>query len=199
MSDITKVPEIKKIDEARLESDTVYRFEFMAEFGGVTADDLQAIQDSATVLGPVVGQLVDAVYEKLFGYDCTKRHFVKAAAAYTGKPESAIDDFTLQNEYIAFRKEHLTSYVVRLVSGGYDAKFIQYIDSVGKIHTDKAGNPAVVIPLVQMNALMTFVADAVISTLFALVKEPAALKRYVTAWNKLLWVQNDFITRHYQK
>ncbi len=52
--------------------------------------------------------------------------------------------------------------------------------------------------LVQMNALMGFVSDALIATILGMGlprdREVATLR----AFNKLLWVQNDLITRHYQ-
>jgi len=48
-----------------------------------------------------------------------------------------------------------------------------------------------------MNALMGFVAAAVVSTLWDLVPDDAKRRRYIEAWNKLLWVQNDLINRHY--
>ena len=62
---------------------------------------------------------------------------------------------------------------------------------VGKIHTAEAGNHAIDIPLVQMNALMGFVADAVNATILG-ADIPAE-----RAFGKLLWLQNDLMTRHY--
>ncbi len=61
---------------------------------------------------------------------------------------------------------------------------------VGKIHTAKAGNAGIDIPLVQMNPLMGFVAAAVNATILG-ADLPAEAK------GKLLWLQNDLITRHY--
>ena len=41
---------------------------------------------------------------------------------------------------IAFRKEHLARYLAGLVTRPYDGKMVTYLDMVGKIHTEKAGN-----------------------------------------------------------
>lgn len=65
-------------------------------------------------------------------------------------------------------KQHLGAYLGRLATGQYDSKMHAYLDIVGKIHTAKAGNPDVVIPLVQMNAFMGFVNDALIGLIFTL-------------------------------
>ena len=69
---------------------------------------------------------------------------------------------------------------------------------VGKMHTPKAGSKELNVPLVQMNALMGFVSDALVHTILNLnlprPREVATLR----AFNKLLWIQNDLITRHYQ-
>ena len=69
---------------------------------------------------------------------------------------------------------------------------------VGKMHTPKAGSRELNVPLVQMNALMGFVADALASTVMSLGLEHAEETRAVRALGKLLWLQNDLINRHYQ-
>jgi hypothetical protein len=75
---------------------------------------------------------------------------------------------------------------------------INYLDMVGKMHTPKAGSTDLDVPLVQMNALMGFVADALTSTIFGLGLDRENEIRTVRAFQKLLWLQNDLITRHYQ-
>jgi hypothetical protein len=74
---------------------------------------------------------------------------------------------------------------------------VEYLDMVGKIHTSKAGNSEINIPLVQMNALMGFVADAVNATILGADLPSDAKASAVRAFGKLLWLQNDLINRHY--
>ena len=75
---------MQNIDEDALETDLGYRFNYLSEFIGFDEADIQAIHDSAEHLAPIVPQLVDAVYEKLFSYDATKRHFVPKQSGYDG-------------------------------------------------------------------------------------------------------------------
>jgi hypothetical protein len=75
---------------------------------------------------------------------------------------------------------------------------LEYLDMVGRIHTPKAGSKELDVPLVQMNALMGFVSDALTATVLGLGLSREAEVRTLRAFNKLLWVQNDLITRHYQ-
>jgi hypothetical protein len=49
-----------------------------------------------------------------------------------------------------------------------------------------------------MNALMGFVSDALTATILTLGLPRDAEVRTLRAFNKLLWLQNDLITRHYQ-
>ena len=72
-----------------------------------------------------------------------------------------------------------------------------YLDFVGKVHTPRAGNAGANVPLVQMNALLGFVADALTVAIFGLGLDRAVILRTVRAFNKLLWLQNDLISRHY--
>ena len=85
-----------------------------------------------------------------------------------------------------------------LVTKPYDEKMMGYLDMVGKIHTPKAGSSQLDVPLVQMNALMGFVSDALTATVLGLGLPREAEVRTLRAFNKLLWLQNDLITRHYQ-
>lgn len=188
---------IKHIDEQRLERDLAYRFAYLAEFIGVGPDDLAAIRAAGDWLAPIVPQLVDAVYEKLFSYDATKRHFLPKQAGYDGPLPSDLESLALDHELIAFRKAHLARYLSALVTRDYNDKMIEYLDMVGKIHTNKAGNPSVVVPLTQMHALLGFVADALTATILDLGLPRPLETRALRAFGKLLWIQNDLIDRHY--
>ena len=189
---------MKTIDEPRLENDTAYRFGYVTEFMGVTGEDLDHIHAAADAIGPLVPGLVDAVYDKLFSYDATKRHFVPKQSGYEGEVPEDVHSLTLDHPMIAFRKQHLARYLAALVTRPYDGSMVAYLDMVGKIHTPKAGSEGINVPLVQMNALMGFVSDSLISTIVGLNMEREAEVKTLRAFNKLLWVQNDLITRHYQ-
>ncbi len=189
---------MKAIDEARLEFDLEYRVGYLTEFMGFSAEDIKAIHGAAPLLAPVVPQLVDAVYDKLQTYECTWRHFLPRQSGYEGALPTRLEDLGMDHEQILFRKNHLGIYLKALVTRPYDVKMLQYLDMVGKMHTPKAGSAKLDVPLVQMNALMGFVADAVIATIlsFNLPRETEAAA--LRAFNKLLWIQNDLINRHYQ-
>jgi hypothetical protein len=186
------------IDEPRLEKDLGYRFGYLAEFIGFGPADVAAVHAAAPLLAPLVPGLVDAVYRKLHSYDATWRHFLPRQHGYEGQVPLTLDTLTMDHPQIAYRKEHLARYLAHLVTRPYDGKMAAYLDMVGKIHTPKAGSAAIDVPLVQMNALMGFVADALTATVLGLnlprVQEAMTLR----AFGKLLWVQNDLITRHYQ-
>lgn len=188
---------MQHIDENRLETDLNYRFQYLTEFMGLSASDIEAIHGSASFLAPKVPALVDAVYDKLQTYDSTWRHFVPRQHGYTGEIPTNVEALDQSHPQIQFRKQHLGRYLTALVTKPYDAKMTQYLDVVGKIHTPKAGSPQLDVPLVQMNALMGFVSDALLATVMAADLSKEKQTATVRAFNKLLWVQNDLITRHY--
>jgi len=185
------------IDEPRLESDLAYRFQYLAEFMHLIPADIQIIHDAATLLTPKVPALVDAVYEQLHEYDATWRHFLPAQPNNKEALERALENLDESHELIKTRKEHLSRYLVALVTNPYEGKMLTYLDMVGKIHTSKAGNPKTTIPLVQMNALLGFVSDALLCKILSLNLERHREIATIRAFNKLLWIQNDLINRHY--
>lgn len=186
------------IDEERLETDLGYRFHYLAEFMGFSADDIATIHAAAPAVAPLVPTLVNAVYEKLHQYDATWRHFLPRQSGYEGPVPATLVEVTPDHEMIRYRKEHLGRYLAALVTRPYDGKMVGYLDMVGKIHTPKAGSTELDVPLVQMNALMGFVSDALTSTILSLGLEREHEVRTLRAFNKLLWLQNDLINRHYQ-
>jgi hypothetical protein len=190
---------MKRIDEARLENDLAYRFAYLAEFMEFGADEIEAIHNSAALLGDRVPGLVDAVYVKLFSFDATKRHFVNPQQGFAGSLPADVESLSLDDEVIAFRKQHLGRYLAALVTRPYDAKMVQYLDAVGAMHTPHVGSQKVNVPLVQMNALMGFVADALNATVLDLGLDRATEVTTLRAFSKLLWLQNDLINRHYNK
>jgi hypothetical protein len=189
---------MKRIDEARLETDVVYRFDYVSGFIGFSQEDIDAIHAAARLLSPLLPDLVDAVYDQLFAYDCTKRHFVPRQSGYEGEVPESLDTLSIDHDMIQFRKQHLWWYLSSLITKPYDDKMVHALDFVGQIHTSKAGNHELDVPLVQMNSLMGFVSNALISTIFRLGLDASTEQAAVLAFSKLLWIQNDLITRHYQ-
>ena len=186
------------VNEPRLESDLSYRFHYLSEFMGFGAEDSAAIHAAAAVLAPLVPALVTAVYQQLYRYDATWRHFLPKQYGYEGPVPPTLDGLTEDHEMIRYRKEHLARYLTALVTKPYDGKMVAYLDTVGKMHTPKAGAAGIDVPLVQMNALLGFVADALTNTIMSIGLERGQEVRTLRAFNKLLWLQNDLINRHYQ-
>ena len=189
---------MQTIDEERLESDAQYRFEFLAEFIGFTEKDSAAIQAFAPHFGPHIPALVEKTYTKLLNYDATARHFVPKQHGYDGETPNDIADLNLEHPQIRFRKDHLSRYFMQLIGRSYDAKMVMYLDMVGKMHTPLAGSDQIDVPLVQMNALMGLMSDMFHEFIIESPLDEEATVKTVRAFNKLFWIQNDFINRHYQ-
>lgn len=188
---------MQRIDERRLENDLAYRFQYIADFIGFGDDDIAAIHAAADVMIEKASSLVDAVYVKLFQYDATKRHFVPRQFGYEGPVPSELESLELDHDMIAFRKQHLGRYFTALVTRPYDSNFVNYLDMVGKMHTSAAGNRTLHVPLIQMNVLLGFVADALTTTILHLGLDPETQERTLRAFQKLLWIQSDLVSRHY--
>jgi hypothetical protein len=188
---------MQTIDEERLESDPQYRYEYLAEFIGFGAEDAALIQAFAPHLGPQIGALVEKTYARLLNYDATARHFVPQQHGYEGDVPESLANLDPDHPQIKFRKDHLNRYFMQLIGRSYDAKMVQYLDMVGRIHTPGAGNKQINVPLVQMNALIGLLSDMLMAAISESPLDAATTQRTQRAFNKLLWIQNDFVTRHY--
>jgi len=188
---------MQQVDENRLESDLKYRYDFLAEFIGFGPEEVSLVQASAMHLGPRIPELVDKTYEKLLSYDATARHFVPRQHCYDGELPNDISDLSSRHPQIQFRKDHLARYFMQLIGRAYDAKMVQYLDMVGKMHTRQAGSQEIDVPLVQMNAFLGLLSDVLLASITEWPLEHDVATRTIRAFNKLLWIQNDFVNRHF--
>eukprot|EP00741_Cyanophora_paradoxa_P021272 tig00021348_g20532.t1 len=188
---------VEVIDMKNVHTSSAYRFGYLARFMGFSADDIATVKGIAPVLGPLVPTLVDAVYAKLFSFDVTKKYFMPQQEGYSGSLPQSESGLSVSHEIIQYRKEKLTKYLVKLVTAEYDAALVEYVDYVGRIHTKKDGNKNLEIDLVHMNALFGYVNDALIATFQCLPVDQARKDKLVRAFTKLLWIQSDFVSRHY--
>ena len=188
---------MQAIDETQLDSDIEYRYEFLAAFIGFGPEDVTAIQAFAPHLGPRIGELVDKTYERLLAFDVTAKHFVAKQHGFDGDVPANISQLSADHPQIQFRKDHLNRYFMQLIGRSYDAKMVQYLDMVGKMHTPKAGSTHIDVPLVQMNALIGLLSDIILQLVAESPLDDAKKLQTQRAFNKLLWIQNDFVTRHY--
>jgi hypothetical protein len=185
-------------DERRLEEETSYRFQYLREFIGFDDDDVATIHASAPKLAPQLAGIVDATYEKLLGNNATARHFLPRQHGFEGEVPTSLESLSVDDAQIQFRKEHLSRYLMHLVGHAYNDKMATFLDMVGKMHTPKAGNAELDVPLIQMNALMGLLSDVLTNTIINCGFDQETTFKTIRAFQKLLWIQNDLITRHYQ-
>ncbi|MFO1064997.1 MAG: protoglobin family protein [Pirellulales bacterium] len=188
---------MQTVDEQLLETDLAYRFRYIAEFIGFTTDDASLVTAAAPFIGPLIPQIVERSYEKLLAYDATARHFLPRQSGFDGSPPADMESLRAGHPQIQFRKEHLTRYFMQILGRNCDERLVPYLDMVGKIHTPAAGNSEISVPLIQMNALMGYLADLLNEVIFSLPIDLSTQQKTLRAYQKLLWIQNDFITRHY--
>ncbi len=190
---------MKQVDEASLESDLNERYKFVAEFVGFDENDAKAIHASAGYLAPLIPAIVDQTYEKLLAYDATARHFVPRQEGYDGPLPDSLESLAADHPQIQFRKDHLNRYLMHVLGHAYNDKMALFLDMSGKMHTPKAGNKDIDVPLVQMNALLGLLSDLLFEAILGFAMDDDTKTRTMRAFNKLLWIQNDLVTRHYQK
>lgn len=188
---------MKTIDEHRLEEDLAYRFEYAREFLDFGDDDVAAIRELIASLGPRVDTIVERTYEKLLAFDATARHFVVRGTGFEGPLPAGAEELTGDSEQIKFRKTHLRSYLLNLLGRPYDGSMATYLDTVAKMHTPKSGNARIDVPRSQMNIFMGMLSVLLINEIAALDLDRDKAVRAIKAFTKVMWIQNDFVNRHY--
>lgn len=188
----------RQIDEGRLEVDLDYRFAYVAEFIGFGPEEIWTIRETLPRLLPILPDLIDRVFERLSTYDATWRHLLAARDLTPADPCVPSDFSPPGYDAIRFAKSQMLCYLTALFTRPYDGRMAAYLDLVGRIHRPGADVTDGEIPLVQMNALLGLLADALTAACFGLDLDVACLQQTVRAIQKLFWLQNDLLARHYQ-
>ena len=193
-----KGDKMKSYDNEKLDSDLLVRYQYLADFMGFGEEDLKAINGAAPILAQLVPDITAAVYRKLFSYSNTKKYFLQRNEGFTGELASDMEHLGMEHEQINMRRMILGKYLGRLVTTSViDLSFVKYLDYVGKVHTPKAGAQSINIPLLHMNALMGFINDALTIIVINLGLTRDQEITLIRAFTKLLWIQEEFITKHY--
>ncbi|KAJ3231499.1 hypothetical protein HDU81_003725 [Chytriomyces hyalinus] len=192
---------ITNVDRDRLYTDIMYRYQYVSDFVGFDDSDIKALKDAAPLIAPLVPVIADAVYDRLFSFDLTKQVFLERGADFHGRVARNLNELTTEDEQIKHRKNFLSKYLVKLVTAEYDAKFVKYLDYVGKIHTNTPDKKSTInVEYVHVNALFGWLHGFLAETLNGLPqlqKDPAARGKVLGALSKLLWIQNDFFAMYY--
>jgi hypothetical protein len=175
---------MKTVDVRALQTQPQKRLEFLQEFVGFGEADWKAIQDSVQVLDSRLPALLDAIYEHLLSFDDTRRVFL----GHDGKGE-------VDPRYIAMRKEHLTEWLLRLVSGEPEG-LAAYLSEVGRRHTSLSGDAHRAVPPRYLVMLTAFIQVKVLDNLFDLLPDnPAEVRRLGLAWTRLLMLQLELFLK----
>ncbi len=147
--------------------------EGMRGFGisGFRAEDAGHVQSSAEYLGPVVPDVLDALYEHLLSRPETREFF--------------------ETQDIQHRKQSLVSWLTRTIEGPHDAGYWDYLMKVGKVHRDYG------IPSYQVVHLIGWVQGTISSALLA--SDRPEKMAEANAWTKLLTAQLDPMLTPYQQ
>jgi nitrite reductase/ring-hydroxylating ferredoxin subunit/hemoglobin-like flavoprotein len=161
-------------------------FRAMAEFVGFDPSDIDAIRQSAPVIEKNMPEIVGSFYAHLLRYPPTRKFFLKK--------DGAIDQ-----EYLELRMRHLTAFWLRTATGVYDDEYACYLEYVGRAHTARGANPGIYIAERYVIGQVGFIQHAISTILIKELREVDATlaERAVEAWDKLLMVILEMLTRAY--
>ena len=161
---------MKQIDEARLETDLGYRFGYLAEFMGFGPDDIAAIHAAAPAPGPAragagrcrVRQAARPTTPRS-GTSC------RGSPGYDGPVPPDVEHLTQDHPQIALPQAAPRPLLVTASSRSpTTARWSSTSTWSARCTRRKAGSTELDVPLVQMNALLGFVADALTATILGL-------------------------------
>ncbi|KAK0125268.1 hypothetical protein ONS96_009123 [Cadophora gregata f. sp. sojae] len=183
------------------------RISYLSTFLDLTPLDGEALLAAKPLIAPLIPTILDAVYSKLLSFDITAKAFVPKNTDYEGELVKSVRELTLEHPQIALRKDFLKNYLVKLVSTTDltpTSPFWVYLNNVGIMHTGQPGfkhcakRPELRVEYIHMGALLGYVVDIVIGAVMSMDVIDIEMKcKVIRALNKVVWIQNDLMARHY--
>ncbi|KAG4434460.1 hypothetical protein IFR05_010070 [Cadophora sp. M221] len=183
------------------------RISYLSAFLDLTPSDGEALLAAKPLVAPLIPTILDAVYTKLLSFDITAKAFVPKNTDYEGELVKNVQELTLEHPQIALRKDFLKNYLVKLVSTTDltpTSPFWVYLNNVGIMHTGQPGfkhrvkRPELRVEYIHMGALLGYVVDIVVGAVMGMDVIDNDMKcKVIRALNKVVWIQNDLMARHY--
>ncbi|KAH9216327.1 Protoglobin-domain-containing protein [Leptodontidium sp. 2 PMI_412] len=167
------------------------RISYLSAFLELTPSDGEALLAAKPLVAPLIPAILDAVYN----------------TDYEGELVKNVHELTLEHPQIALRKDFLKNYLVKLVSTTDltpTSPFWVYLNNVGIMHTGQPGfkhrakRPELRVEYIHMGALLGHVVDIVVGAVMSMDVIDNDMKcKVIRALNKVIWIQNDLMARHY--
>lgn len=163
-------------------------FNYMADFVGLTDEDLAAIKDTRFILEKYIPAIVARFYSQLLSYPATRQFFLKK-------------DGTVDQAYLQMRMQHQVSFWRRTASTEFSEDYARFLDYVGRAHTSQGADPQIYIPARYVIGMIGFVQHELLAALHTELHEidPELEARAVRGWSSLLTVLLEMLTRAYSK
>ena len=162
------------------------RMQQMADFVGLTEDDLELLRASGPLLIDRADDLAAAVYEHFLSYPATARYFLTR-------------DGEVNETRLTRRKHSLARWLRNSIDFRIDHQFPVFLLAVGVVHSNPplpAGRHGSV-PARFMTGTISFIQTQIASTLAEEMDDTAAAMRTAIAWNKMLMLQLDVLLAGY--
>jgi nitrite reductase/ring-hydroxylating ferredoxin subunit len=163
-------------------------FGYIADFIGFTEEDASTIRETRFIIEKYIPKIVADFYAQLLRFPSTRRLFQK--------PDGSIDQ-----DYLEMRMQHQANFWRRAASGQYEEDFARFVDYVGRSHTSHGADPNIYIPERYVIGMVGFVQQRVTEALESELAEVDRdlLSRGTKAWNKLLMVVLNMLSRSYDQ
>ena len=188
---------IEKIDEDVLEADRDYRFRYVSRFVGFTDQDIDTIHASAGLLIPIMPAIADSFLNRLIDHEDTLRFFAPGSTWASALDTAKVPRPDLNQPHFQQIRVSLVRFLEELF--GSDCRspaFVRRLDEIGANHAN-AGEHDSRFTIYQINAMMGFLSDRLLSKVRTLGLPRDREIALITAVQKLMWIQMNMMTRHY--
>lgn len=187
------------IDRARLDTELIYRFEYISKFLNFTKDDISVLNALAPMLFSYIPAVVETIYKKLNSLDITKKYFICDDDEFDTCTSNEDTKITITSSQSFLLKDTLSIYLKRiLIQTDWNETFLQYLSEIGDLNIDHKHSKEMNSNYIHINALFCFMEHSMVEMILKAENLDTKKKRAgVRALNKVFWIQNSLFTMHH--
>ncbi|KAI0030371.1 Protoglobin-domain-containing protein [Vararia minispora EC-137] len=198
---------MQEIDPVLIRVSLEDRVRYLKDFIGFNRRDVEIIKQVAPVVSEIINDTVERLYANLFEFDITKKIFMERNDGFDGEIPERLEDLKLDSPQLIYRKVFMRTWCRRVLTADYSSgKVWTYMDKVGIMHTGakafkhRAHVSPLHVPYRDCALTLGWVQNVLHTAILSVPEDQLSMQNKitaVTAFNKVLWIQNDLFARHY--
>ncbi|KAF2808827.1 uncharacterized protein BDZ99DRAFT_389174 [Mytilinidion resinicola] len=190
---------MKHVERKDLYTSLPKRLHYLQSFIEWGQADIDALRGAQAFVKSLIPTVCEKVYNKILEHDITAQAFHNQSTK--GANDLDVDDYIRkESPAIMNRRMFLRWYLTKLNQDPSKPEYWEYLNKVGAMHTGLFRRQPLTVDIIHISMMIGHVQNTLNAAVISAPEIPTDSKvKIVTAFGKLLWIQNDLFSKWFVK